>query len=247
MSGLEFQWSPEFWQGWRESENPYRKYKSDRDRQLVLKHLPLRDGDCVLEVGCGYGWISEALWSVARIDWTGIDQSDAMIERLAAAHPERAGRMLVADARRLPFPDHSFDKVLCTGVLMHIRRNLLAVHELVRVLRTGGALLCSINNALSPFSLPVQLWNSRKNGFVQKFQVPNAFRTRLREAGLRTGGAAGDGIIATVPLSLGKIQFPPPSLSSGVCKWDRWWTDRIPLLAYEVWFYGVKVDPQCAS
>ena len=35
MNPKEFEWTPDFWQGWRESDNPYRQYKSRRDRQLV--------------------------------------------------------------------------------------------------------------------------------------------------------------------------------------------------------------------
>jgi cyclopropane fatty-acyl-phospholipid synthase-like methyltransferase len=65
----EFEWTPGFWQSWRESSNPYRQYKSERDRKLVLKSLQLRDGERVLEVGCGYGWISRALWAAAKVEW----------------------------------------------------------------------------------------------------------------------------------------------------------------------------------
>ena len=247
MNEENFQWSPEFWQSWRESSNPYRQYKSHRDRSLVLKHLGLRDHDRVLEVGCGYGWISEVLWNAARIEWTGIDRSDTMIRRLASAHPRYGTRILIADACRLPFPNNQFDKVLCTGVLMHVAENTLAIGELIRVLRPGGKLLCSINNALSPFSVPVRLWNSRKRGFVQKFQLPGSIRDHLRRAGLRLEKTAGDGIIATVPLTVGRFRFPPAIISSTICKWDQWATDRFTWLAYEVWFRGVKVIPPCAS
>jgi len=246
-SGTKFEWSPEFWQGWRESGNPYRRYKSERDRRLALQFLDLHDGDRVLEAGCGYGWISEALWAAARIKWTGVDRSSGMIARLVAAHPDRAGGALLAEGNLLPFRDGQFDKVLCTGVLMHIADNGPAVSELIRVLRPGGRLLCSINNALSPFSLPVRLWNQRKRGFVQRFQLPGLFRKRLSDGGLRLDGMAGDGIIATVPLSIGPFRFPPLSLSAPVCRLDEWAVHRFAWLAYEVWFRGVKANPPCAS
>jgi SAM-dependent methyltransferase len=247
MNQANFEWTPEFWQGWRESSNPYRRYKSERDRRLVVELLKPCDHDRILEVGCGYGWISQALWEAANIEWTGVDLSAEMVGRLRAAYPGRGSRTLLVDARRLPFRDGEFDKVLCTGVLMHISDNATAVRELIRVLRPGGRLLCSINNALSPFSLPVQAWNRRKSGFVQKFQVPRSFRQRLCEAGLQLDGMAGDGIIATVPLAAGPFRFPPASMSSFVCRWDEWATDRFAWLAYEVWFRGVKANPPCAS
>ncbi len=247
MDQTHFEWTPEFWQGWRESGNPYRRYKSERDRRLVVELLKPRNHDRVLEVGCGYGWISQALWDAADIEWTGVDLSAEMVARLRAAYPERAVRTLLVDARKLPFRDGEFDKVLCTGVLMHIAENQLAVRELLRVLRPGGRLLCSINNALSPFSLPVRLWNSRKKGFVQKFQLPRSFRRQLSDGGLQVDGMAGDGIIATVPLTFGRFHFPPLSVSSSLCGRDQWLANRLPWLAYEVWLRGVKVASPCAS
>src|SRR2546422_6322506 len=54
-------WTPTFWKGWRESSSPYRQFKSERDRSLTVQALQLREADRVLEVGCGYGWISRAL------------------------------------------------------------------------------------------------------------------------------------------------------------------------------------------
>lgn len=244
---MNFEWTPEFWQGWRESSNPYRRYKSGRDRRIVLEMLDLRDRDRVLEVGCGYGWISQALWGAANIEWTGVDQSEEMVRRFRAAYSERAPRTLLADGCSLPFRDGEFDKVLCTGVLMHITDYATAVHELIRVLRPGGRLVCSINNALSPCSLPVRLWNQRKTGFVQKFLFPGSFRRLLRNGDLQLDRMSGDGILATVPLTLGRLHFPPISWHSYVCRLDQWATHRFPWLAYEIWMRGVKAAPPCAS
>ncbi|MGB6980225.1 MAG: hypothetical protein WBD66_13550, partial [Candidatus Acidiferrales bacterium] len=64
-----FEWTPDFWRNWRESKNPYRQYKSDRDRRLALELLRLRAGDRILEVGCGYGWISQVIWDAAKVEW----------------------------------------------------------------------------------------------------------------------------------------------------------------------------------
>jgi SAM-dependent methyltransferase len=241
MNHTQFQWTPEFWQGWRESDSPYRRYKSLRDRQLALQALDLQVGERVLEVGCGYGWISQALWDAAPIDWFGVDHSAHMIAALRERFSHAAGRAVIADACRLPFPDDRFDKVLCTGVLMHIAEDQTAVRDLARVLRPGGLLVCSINNALSPYSLPVRLWNLRKNGFVQKFRQPAAFRRFLRTVRVQPDGMAGDGIVATVPLTFGRFQFPPERAFAAVRSIDEWVAERFAWLAYEVWFRGTKI------
>ena len=130
--------------------------------------------------------------------------------------------------------------VLCTGVLMHIAQDIHAVREMIRVLRPGGSLLCSFNNALSPFSLPVRLWNLRKKGFVQKFRLPRSIRKTLWKYGVEISEVAGDGIISTVPISAGSLSFPPASAFQNVRKIDEWAVNRIPWLAYEVWFTGTK-------
>lgn len=247
MDATRFEWTAEFWQSWRESGNPYRRYKSERDRQLVVESLEIRDRDRVLEVGCGYGWISQALWQAAKIEWMGIDRSAGMIHRLGSIHPQRRSRAIVADACRLPFKDAEFDKVLCTGVLMHIDEYSVAVRELVRVLRPGGLLLCSINNALSPVSVPVRLWNLSKRDFVQRFQLPTSFRELLRTGGLKVDRVIGDGILASVPITIGRLSFPPVSACRVVCKCDLWIVSRFAWLAYEVWFRGVKAIQPCES
>jgi ubiquinone/menaquinone biosynthesis C-methylase UbiE len=92
-----------------------------------------------------------------------------MIRHLRSTSANCPPHASVADVGLLPFKDGEFDKVLCTGVLMHIANDEAAVRELIRVLRPGGILVCSINNALSPCSLPVRLWNLRKKVSSRSF------------------------------------------------------------------------------
>ncbi len=240
-----YDWTPAYWQSWRELHNVYRRYKSDRDRFIALDFLQPRDGDRILEVGCGYGFISEALWRAAAIHWVGVDRSDSMLSRLTQTHGPQP--VLRADAQSLPFADASFDKVLCTGVLMHVDDDRAALSELVRVLRPGGTLLCSINNSFSPFSLPVRFRNSFRPGFVQNFRRPSSFRSYLCTLGLQPGKMAGDGIIATVPLCLGRFSLPPQSAFPLVRFFDEWAVSRFAWLAYELWFGAVKSPAACAS
>jgi SAM-dependent methyltransferase len=244
MNQDNFEWTPDFWQRWRESDNPYRQYKSRRDRRLVLKTLELHDGERVLEVGFGYGWISQCVWGAAKIDWYGVDRSAAMAYHLQGLDRKKDKRVALADGVCLPFQDGEFDKVLCTGVLMHITETDLAVRELVRVLRDGGRLVCSINNSLSPYSFPVRIWNRRKKDFVQKFRNPASFRKFLRETGMTVNGIQGDGVVATVPIKIGRYEFPPIRRYSSIQRIDEWLTDRFPWFAYEIWFSGVKTARQ---
>ena len=133
-----FDWTPAFWQGWREASNPYRRFKSERDRSLTLNALRLSDQEQVLEVGCGYGFISRALLGSAKIRWVGLDRSESMVRKLRASVPELRFDAFIGDAHSLPFSANSFDKVVCTGVLMHLSDEFRALREMAPVLRPGA-------------------------------------------------------------------------------------------------------------
>ncbi|MCC6790937.1 MAG: class I SAM-dependent methyltransferase [Thermomicrobiales bacterium] len=60
---------------------------------------------------------------------------------VAATGKDRQIDMRVADATSLPFPDESFDTVVCTYGLCTIPDDAAAVREAMRVLRPGGRIL----------------------------------------------------------------------------------------------------------
>jgi len=77
------------------------------------------------------------------VQLTGVDFSPAMLS-LARQRAEQLGRVVdlrEADAHELPFPDASFDTVVCTYGLCAIPDDSRAVSEMKRVLRPGGLLL----------------------------------------------------------------------------------------------------------
>ena len=77
------------------------------------------------------------------IELTGIDLSPVMLAmaRRRAGQLGRAVDLREADALALPFPDASFDTVVCTFSLCAIPDEQAAVREMTRVLRPGGLLL----------------------------------------------------------------------------------------------------------
>jgi ubiquinone/menaquinone biosynthesis C-methylase UbiE len=74
---------------------------------------------------------------------TGIDFSPAMlgVAQTRARQLDRTVDLRQADAHALPFPDASFDTVVCTFALRAIPDERRAVGEMIRVLRPGGLLL----------------------------------------------------------------------------------------------------------
>ena len=79
----------------------------------------------------------------AGVRLTGLD-ADAAALALAGERARRLGRVVslgVGDAHALPYPEASFDSVVCTFALCGVRDDAAAVAEALRVLRPGGRLL----------------------------------------------------------------------------------------------------------
>ncbi|MET8446170.1 class I SAM-dependent methyltransferase [Streptomyces sp. NPDC005209] len=76
-------------------------------------------------------------------DLTGVDLSPAMLDRARARAADLGLRvpLVEASATRLPFPDASFDTVVCALGLCCIPDDRAAVAEMCRVLGAGGTLL----------------------------------------------------------------------------------------------------------
>ena len=109
------------------------------------------EGD-VLEVAIGTGLNIPLYPDEVRL--TGIELSPEMlvIARRRAADIGRDIDLQEGDAQALPFPDASFDTVVCTYSLCNIPDEGLAVAEMKRVVRPGGKLLLldHIRSSITP-------------------------------------------------------------------------------------------------
>jgi arsenite methyltransferase len=111
-----------------------------------LAMVTLRQGDAVLDVGCGGGL--DALLAARRVGpggrVDGIDMTSEMV-RTAQANAKRA-RATNAEfsdglAERLPFPDESFDVVVANNVVNNLCFDkMAALQEMFRVLRPEGSI-----------------------------------------------------------------------------------------------------------
>jgi ubiquinone/menaquinone biosynthesis C-methylase UbiE len=102
------------------------------------------DGDDVLDVGCGPGYLTKRLVRAVGAEGrlAGIDPSPEAIAYAKRGVPGKVD-LRVAVAERLPYPDRSFDVVYCVLALHHIEpsQRLSALREMGRVLRADGTLL----------------------------------------------------------------------------------------------------------
>lgn len=113
-------------------------------REEYLSLLGLSPGERVLDVGCGSGVVTRAIARrvVPEGRVIGVDSSPALLavarEYADASHLAGQIEWRLADCRKLPFTDASFDAVLAATVLAHVPGALDALAEMVRVAKPGG-------------------------------------------------------------------------------------------------------------
>lgn len=87
----------------------------------------------VLEVGCGEGYMQQALMRYLFTERVAFDIDAPIVAEARRIAP--VSRYLVADGQSLPFPDGRFDVVMATEVLEHVPDPARALAEMRRVSR----------------------------------------------------------------------------------------------------------------
>jgi len=96
-------------------------------------------------MGCGTGSLSFALPAIANIaSAAGIDLTEPYVAAARARNIDPRLTFDVGDARRLPYPDSSFDRAFSLLVLQFIPEARKAVEEMRRVVRPGGTITAAV-------------------------------------------------------------------------------------------------------
>jgi ubiquinone/menaquinone biosynthesis C-methylase UbiE len=163
---------------WDRTSAGYDKGMSAWDRRLFGDSRQWacgRASGAVLEVAVGTGL--NVPFYPGDVDLTGLDLSDGMlaIARERVAGLGRDVTLRQGDAHALPFPDNTFDTVVCTFGLCAIPDDDRALGEMVRVLRPGGRLILVDHVTSTSWAVRCLQW------LMERFTIPMAgehFRRR---------------------------------------------------------------------
>ena len=112
----------------------------------LADRLATRPVSSVLEIAAGTGVATRRLASVLRerVSIVATDLNQPMLDHAAAIGTTRPVEWRQADAMQLPFPDGTFDAVVCQFGVMFFPDKPKAFSEARRVLRPGGVLMFSV-------------------------------------------------------------------------------------------------------
>ncbi|MCP4020411.1 MAG: methyltransferase domain-containing protein [Desulfobacteraceae bacterium] len=123
--------------------------------QDIVNRANLRNGNRILDLGCGTGIVSryayKSLGKSCRI--TGVDINEAVIKKAGEICPPSTFPIewKQGAAEALPLSDAMFDVVLCQQGLQYFPDKLLALKEINRVLASKGRLVFSVWRSLQYF------------------------------------------------------------------------------------------------
>ena len=158
----------------------------------ALKHSGIRNGMRVLEVATGSGEMFRRLVRANPEGTTfGLDLSPNMaahtLRRARKEYPHAAAHCGAVDVRHLPFPNASFDAVMCCYLLELLSQEdiRLTLREIRRVLRAGGSFSLVVIGQNAKFFNHVYRVAGRLVPAFWGRQIETSVPEMIREAGLR--------------------------------------------------------------
>ena len=95
----------------------------------------------ILDIGCGTGVLLHKLsLCYPKVQFDGLDLSDQMIAQAKAKSLQNV-TLIQGDAENPPYPDDTFDVLMCTSSFHHYPNPQQAIQAFYRILKPGGLLI----------------------------------------------------------------------------------------------------------
>lgn len=134
---------------------------SRRLAPLFVEFVGVRDGERLLDVGCGTGALSSTLASMTRAaEIVGIDPSAAFIQAARNQIADPRVTIELGDAQNLPYADASFDRCLALLIVSFVPDAPKAAKEMRRVTKSGGVVATAMWDGSRANELQHCLWDA---------------------------------------------------------------------------------------
>lgn len=142
--------------------------------------LDVREGDIILDAGCGEGRHSfECTSRGAKVMSMDMDMESVRKVRYVLAYMKRdkqanekgAFQVHLGDALNLPFREETFDRIICAEVMEHVKDDEQACNELSRVLKNGGKIAITVPTFFSEILYDILTYEyfTSPGGHVRKY------------------------------------------------------------------------------
>ncbi len=151
-----------------------------KEAKEVANHI--KDGDCVLEVAPGPGYLSIELAKLGNYKITGMDISKDILE-IAERNTKEAGVEIdfrQGNASLMPFQESMFNFIICVLAFKNFKEPFKSLHEMYRVLKLGSTtLIMDLNRNASKQVMQALVKNMGLKGmkafFARKIQRNGAY------------------------------------------------------------------------
>jgi SAM-dependent methyltransferase len=151
------------------SEDEFQQAQT-RLNKFLLNMSDLENALSVLDVGCGFGGTIESInkqYTDMQLVGVNIDTRQLDICQQLKPGNNNSLEWKQADACQLPFPDNSFDRVLCVEAMFHFSSRRKFFKEVARILRPTGNLVAS-DIVIQSFTPPPTISESSIESAIQQ-------------------------------------------------------------------------------
>jgi len=138
----------------KSTENWFKEWSNEYDQtlgkmkrhhdmlDLAVEVSNVKDGESVLDIGCGTGLLSLKFLEAANCRIYGIDQSEEMLgiwnKKIDELNLSNKVKIRAGDAEKLDFEDSSFDIIASTVTLHHVKDKTKTLSDIYRMLKPNG-------------------------------------------------------------------------------------------------------------
>lgn len=133
----------------------------------LLEYLDIKNGDSVLDCGCGEGFYTMIISELYEVQITAFDFNAESLEKAATWIENKEGIKFISGdiTKGLPFKDNTFNKIIFSEVLEHLDKDHEAMKEIYGVLKPGGIVGLTVPNDSYPFLWDPLNWTREHLGF----------------------------------------------------------------------------------